>query len=260
MRTGSLPCRFDCSDGETYYTKHVGNNQRHVINEFIGARLLQFLELPTPDIAFVEVNPEAFDGAKFAFNREPYGLAFGSRQLQGQSNELLPCDLYKGVKIRKLVNTESLIGIVLFDLWVCNTDRRSDNPNILFEQNGQGATRLVAIDHAMIIAETEYSVLPSEITLQYWLSIRESLISHPLYREIHDSLGLFAVEESDRILNRIEGVEERDLYVILSELPDEWGVKGTDRQAIIHHFLLSRKNLVREVYQRLLIEAKILEA
>ena len=92
--SGSMPCVFECSDGETYYVKHIGNNRLHVINELIGASLLQFLDLPTPEIALVEVIPETIEGIKFD-RKPPQGVAFGSRQLKGQSRSLDRGDLYQ---------------------------------------------------------------------------------------------------------------------------------------------------------------------
>ena len=35
--SGSRPSVFECSDGETWYIKHIGNNRLHGINELIGA-------------------------------------------------------------------------------------------------------------------------------------------------------------------------------------------------------------------------------
>ena len=136
LSTGSLPCKFECSDGETYFIKHIGNNRRHVINELIGAGLLQLLEVPAPDIALVEVIAETIEGETFG-RKPPQGVAFGSRQLKGQSRSLDRGDLYNGQEIRKFGAPQALIGIVLFDIWVYNTGRAPRNPNVLVEEIGK---------------------------------------------------------------------------------------------------------------------------
>ncbi|ABL64940.1 HipA family kinase [Chlorobium phaeobacteroides] len=252
---GSVPCRFECSDGATYFVKHYGNNRLHVINELIGSLLLQLLELPTPEIALVEVVPESIEGLNFD-RKAPCGVAFGSRQLQGQSKSLDRGDLYDGLEIRKFTASQSLTGIVLFDIWVYNTDRTQLNPNVLVEQIPNNRFRFVAIDHAMIFDGMEYRYLDrSEKILSP--TIEDSLIAHPLYRQIHDSLGLFYSEEADRVLGRIESIKEEELRGVLEEIPDEWEVTETEKDSIIKYYLLPRKHCVRGFYQQLLVDANI---
>lgn len=250
-----MPCVFECSDGETYYVKHIGNNRLHVINELIGASLLQFLDLPTPEIALVEVIPETIEGIKFD-RKPPQGVAFGSRQLKGQSRSLDRGDLYQRQEIRKFAAPEALTGIVLFDIWVYNIDRAPHNPNVLVEEIGKNSFRLVAIDHAMIFDGKEYNGLGRSRN-SFSPTVEESLISHPLFRDVHDSLGLFSSDEADGVLGRIENITESELRDILNVIPDEWEVKDTEKESIIKHYLLPRKNLVRGFYQQLLEDTKI---
>ena len=253
--SGSMPCVFECSDDETYYIKHISNNRLHVINELIGSSLLQLLEVPTPEIALVEVVPETIEDEKI-YRKPPQGLAFGSRQLKGQSKSLDRADLYQGQEIRKFAAPQALIGIVLFDIWVYNIDRAPRNPNILVEEIGKNGFHLVAIDHAVIFEGNEYSGIGSSSTSSP-PTVEESLISHPLYREVHDELGLFSSAEADRVLCRIESIREDELRDILNVIPNEWEVKDTEKESIIKHYLLPRKNLVRGFYQQLLVDARI---
>ena len=252
---GSVPSIFECSDGETYYIKHIGNNRLHVINELIGASLLQFLDLPTPEMALVEVVPETVIDEKFD-RKPPQGLAFGSRQLKGQSKSLDKGDLFQHQEMCKFAAPQALIGIVLFDIWVYNTDRAPHNPNVLVEEVGINSCRLVAIDHAVIFEDKEYSRMGRSLN-NLPPTIEESLISHPLYRDVHDSFGLFSYDEADRVLGRIENVTESELCDILKVIPVEWDVKDIEKESIIKHYLLLRKNLVRGFYQQLLEDAKI---
>ncbi len=252
---GSVPSIFECSDGETWYIKHIGNNRLHVINELIGASLLQFLDLPTPEMALVEVVPETVIDEKFD-RKPPQGLAFGSRQLKGQSKSLDKGDLFQHQEMCKFAAPQALIGIVLFDIWVYNTDRGPHNPNVLIEEVGKDSCHLVAIDHAMIFEGKEYCGLDSSRN-SLPPTIEESLISHPLYRDVYDSFGLFSSDEADRVLGRIENGTESELHDILKVIPDEWEVKETEKESIIKHYLLPRKNLVRSFYQQLLEDAKI---
>lgn len=252
---GSVPCRFECSDGETYYVKHYGNNRLHVINELIGFKLLQMLELPTPDIALVEVISGSIEGQSFE-RKAPCGVAFGSRQLPGHSKSLDRGDLFEGPEIRKFIAPQSLVGIVLFDIWVYNTDRTQLNPNILVEQIANNRFRFLAIDHAMIFDGKEYRDLGSSGKILS-PTIEDSLITHPFYQQVYDSFGLFSFEEADRVLGRIERLTEDELRCLLQIIPEEWEVKDEEKDAIIKHYLLPRKDLVRGFYQQLLVDAKI---
>jgi hypothetical protein len=252
---GSVPSIFECSDDETYYIKHIGNNRLHVINELIGASLLQFLDLPTPEMALVEVVPDTVIDEEFD-RKPPQGLAFGSRQLKGQSTSLYKGDLFQHQEMCKFAAPQALIGIVLFDIWVYNTDRGPHNPNVLVEEVGKDSLRLVAIDHAMILEGKEYGGLGSSRN-SLPPTIEESLISHPLYRDVNDSFGLFPSDEEERVLGQIENTTEEQLRDIVNLIPDEWEVKDIEKESIIKHYLLPRKNLVRGFYQQLLEDAKI---
>ncbi|MEI7696255.1 MAG: HipA family kinase [Chlorobium sp.] len=252
---GSVPSVFECSDGETYYIKHIGNNRQHVINELIGYSLLQFLDLPTPEIALVDVVPDTVIDEEFD-RKPPQGLAFGSKQLKGQSKSLDKGDLFQHQEMCKFAAPQALVGIVLFDIWVYNIDRAPRNPNVLVEEVGKDSFRLVAIDHAVIFEDKEYSSMGRSMN-NLPPTIEESLINHALYRNLHDSLGLFFSEEADRVLGRIEEVTESELHDILKVIPDEWEVKDIEKESIIKHYLLPRKNLVRGFYQQLLEDAKI---
>ncbi len=253
--SGSMPCVFECSDGETYYVKHISNNRLHVINELIGSILLQLLEVPTPEMVLVEVVPETIEDEKF-YRKSPQGLAFGSRQLKGPSKSLDSGDLYQGQEIRKFSTSQALTGIVLFDIWVYNTDRTPHNPNVLVEEIGKNSFRLVAIDHAMIFEGKEYIDLGSSRN-SVPPTIEESLIIHPFFRDAHYTLGLFYSDEADRVLGRIESIRDEELRDIMNEIPNEWEVKETEKESIIKHYLLPRKDLVRGFYQQLLVDAKI---
>ncbi len=109
----------------------------------------------------------------------------------------------------------------------------------------------------MIFDEREYSALAVDSGSNSSPTIEESLISHPLYQGIHDFLGLFSSDEAERVLGRIESTTEEQLCDIVNVIPDEWEVKDTEKESIIKHYLLPRKNVVRGFYQQLLVDAKI---
>jgi len=253
---GSVPCLFECSDGETYYVKHPGNGRMQVINELLGAKLLKLLELPTPEVALVEIVPDTIEGISF-LRKPPEGLGFGSQMLGGVTRGLDSFDLIKGVEIRKFPARQALIGIVLFDLWVYNIDRTPRNPNVLFQEIEADNMRFVAIDHALMFDDHPYDASRLERLGPVSLTFEDTLIGHPQFREVYDEVGLFASAEAGEYLKRIEAATEQELYEIVDQVPVEWSLSDQEKQAIVRSFLLPRKDLVRGFFHQFLEDARI---
>jgi len=253
---GSVPCLFECSDGETYYVKHIGNNRLHVINEFLGAKLLELLELPTPEVALVEIVPETIEGVSF-LRKTPEGVGFGSQMLGGITRGLDSFDLIKGAEIRKFPAPQALIGIVLFDLWVYNIDRTPRNSNVLLHENKAGNLRFVAIDHALMFDDYPYEASRLQNLSFVSLTLEDTLIGHPQFREVYDMAGLFASVDVGGYLERIEKATEQELYEVVNQVPAEWDLSDKEKEGIVKIFLLPRKDMVRGFFHQLLEDAKI---
>lgn len=253
---GSVPCLFECSDGESYYVKHPGNGRTQVINELLGAKLLEHLDLPTPEVALVEIVPETIEGERFE-RKPPEGLGFGSQMLGGITRGLDSFDLIKGAEIRKFPASQALVGIVLFDLWVYNIDRTPRNPNVLLQEIEADNLRFVAIDHALMFDDHPYDASRLERLGPVSLTLEDTLIGHPQFWEVYDEVGLFASVEIGKYLKRIEATTKQELYEIVSLVPVEWGLSDQEKEAIVWSFLLPRKDLVRGFFRQLLEDAKI---
>lgn len=158
---GHAPMKFKCDDGSLYYCKYR-KKLRPVEEldclwyELVGHILLRQLDLPTPDVALVEVAPDSFDRSQLVQNAshlKPGVVTFGSRHVPGSLvNELFG---FPSQVLERLTNPEQLIGIALFDLWVENADRGrpvdgGHNYNLLWAPH-EGGYRVVAFDHAFIL-------------------------------------------------------------------------------------------------------------
>lgn len=253
---GSVPCLFECSDGESYYVKHPGNGRTQVINELLGAKLLEHLDLPTPEVALVEIVPETIEGERFE-RKPPEGLGFGSQMLGGITRGLDSFDLIKGAEIRKFPASQALIGIVLFDIWVYNIDRTPRNPNVLLHEIEADNLRFVAIDHVLIFDDHPYEALRLLKLSLVPLTLEDTLIGHPQFREVYDVAGLFTSVEVDKYLGRIECTTEQELYEVVNQVPAEWSLSDHEKESIVKSFLLPRKDLVRGFFHQLLEDARI---
>jgi len=253
---GSVPCLFECSDGESYYVKHPGNGRTQVINELLGAKLLEHLVLPSPEVALVEIVPETIEGERFE-RKPPEGLGFGSQMLGGITRGLDSFDLIKGAEIRKFPASQALIGIVLFDLWVYNIDRTPRNPNVLLQEIEADNLRFVAIDHVLMFDDHPYEASRLQRLSLVPLTIEDTLIGHPQFREVYDVAGLFTSVEVDKYLGRIECTTEQELYEVVNQGPAEWSLSDHEKESIVKSFLLPRKDLVRGFFHQLLEDARI---
>jgi len=161
---GHHPVRYACSDGGIYYCKYrmdTGDETEldFLWYELVGHVLLRQLGLPTPDVAFVQVDEGSFIphlAPNNAAHMRPGVIAFGSKHMPGD-----PVNAFwrypTKPSFKRLVDAEQLIDIALFDLWVANTDRGKplwDEPGFNFNllRAPVGVRhRLVTIDHAFIL-------------------------------------------------------------------------------------------------------------
>src|SRR5271157_5314117 len=132
MRGGAQSHLMRCADGHHYVVKFANNPQhpRVLVNDWLGTRLAEMIELPVPVPAIVDVHPWLVEhtpdlrvelgGQRTMFTA---GLSFGSRYvvspLEGQVHDYLPEGMLGRVR-----NVCSFAGILALDKWTCNADGR----------------------------------------------------------------------------------------------------------------------------------------
>lgn len=138
-KTEPFICR--ASDGWLYYVKGHYAGYRSMICEWIAGRLAQELELPIAPFEVVDVPraliEESLDDEHLQLG---VGEAFGSRQVEF-------ADWFQWEQ-RTLIDAGLRARILVFDWWICNSDRilgeRDGNVNLLWT-NAPGELHL--IDH-----------------------------------------------------------------------------------------------------------------
>lgn len=160
---GHSPMKFMCNDSDIYYCKYrVSFKEQEIdclIYEVICSLLLQKLNLPTPEIALVEITENSYLNEDLKRNRSfisPGVICFGSKDLK---NAQLVTELDKiqsKEDFELFENPDDLIRIAIFDLWVGNTDRGkgsiqyspgpSNNYNLLTSSE-EGKKKIFAFDH-----------------------------------------------------------------------------------------------------------------
>lgn len=132
MRGGSQAHLLEASDGRAYVVKFENNPQhrRTLVNEWIAARFLSYLGLPTPEVAMILVteeflasNPEVYMQAGNKRFAPTLGWHFGS-SFPGNPTQLAVYDFLPDVLLPKVENLTDFLGMLVFDKWMGNTDSR----------------------------------------------------------------------------------------------------------------------------------------
>jgi hypothetical protein len=127
---GSLPAVVEMSSGDLFVVKFRGAGQgaKALIAELIAGLLARTVDLPTPELAIVEVPPpfgrSEPDPEIQDLLRASHGTNVGIRYLDGAFN-------FDPGAAGDLVSAELAARIVWFDAFLTNPDRTHRNPNIL---------------------------------------------------------------------------------------------------------------------------------
>jgi hypothetical protein len=135
---GHSPMKFLCSDNMIYYCKYRVTPKKEetdfLVYEIVCHYLLKHFNIPTPNIALVELTKNSFDPGNLRRNKlyaKPGVVCFGSQHIDSYLvNDALLID--SKTAFNRLANPADLIKIAIFDLWVSNTDRgKKGNFNLL---------------------------------------------------------------------------------------------------------------------------------
>jgi hypothetical protein len=157
MNGGSHAHMCACSDGQNYIVKIQNNphGSRTLANELFGTLLAHYMGLPVPAPAIVDVTEDLIlgppsrtlryaSGAKLGVQ----GLCFGSRYLMPRmpashrSAGGEPNGLSRGY-LQTLGNIKDFAGMLVFDKWTCNIDKRQ----VIFIRGATGLPdRAIMID------------------------------------------------------------------------------------------------------------------
>jgi hypothetical protein len=153
---------------------------------------------------------------------------------------------------KKIKNSEALIRIALFDLWMANDDRNWNNYNMLIESKKDGFY-FIPIDHETIFNSN---------SLFYGLNIQtedDSLIHTPLFKSIVSKKLINNIFQQERKIREdfylCTANCKNELDKILEELPHDWNISiNTKRDLILKHLFSSEWS--DDVFRNFLIYLK----
>lgn len=247
---GHSPLKFICSDGAVYYVKYRSGKSfdkyeiHCLLFEMICTRLLQHLEIPVPEQALIEIDGVSYAPGQVKANKRylRHGvIGWGSREIENT-------DLVKEIELiqrrkefNKLLNPEDLIRIAVFDLWVDNADRHSENYNLLtkFED---GKLKIITIDHAFTFgglkgmkifnSATQPSSFRKLIESQYFKSVVQHFRKNERLQIARQFLSLISELDVENLVNEV-----------FTQIPNQWGIDPSLKKRIID-FLKSRQRLI----------------
>jgi hypothetical protein len=132
LRGGAQSHLIECADGRFYAVKFRNNPQhrRILVNEWISAVFLKYLQITTPETAIVDLTPE------FLAKNPDVHIQLGSRKVAiepgwhfgsaypGDPDRVAVYDFIPDLLLDKVVNLADFLGVLVFDKWAGNADSR----------------------------------------------------------------------------------------------------------------------------------------
>jgi len=234
MRGETGAALLGAADGRHYVVKFA-NDSRHrrvLVNELLSSQILQRLGISTPAPAVVQIDDAFIREHDLRIQPGPH---FGS-QYPGDPEHLKVYDILPDLPLLAVANLNEFLGVLLFDKWVANLDRRQA---IFSRKPSNGRSRLVAsmIDHGLTFGGAEWRLTTSAGHGLYYRDIVYRMVS--------------AWADFEPWLTRIETFSPDSLQQAALQIPGEW--VDQDRAALDQMLerLLRRRQDVRRLIEEL---------
>ena len=98
---------------------------------------MEIIKLPVPEFALINIKQNILPNDYIFSSGKPSGIGFGSQFLSGNIKAVTGIEtIITFSKSKKNEIIEDLIKICAFDVWLRNTDRSVNNPNLLLQEAG----------------------------------------------------------------------------------------------------------------------------
>lgn len=230
MKTdGHAPVKFICASNEIYYCKYLNDYSKLEFNclayEIVANYLLNYLQIPTPEIAIINILKGTLDKSKIKSNRrlKEGNKCFGSKEIK-LAQEVQAIQIYTKIDFNRFLNPEDVIKIAIFDLWVDNTDRGRFFPdginyNLLIEPLGS-KQRILAFDNAFIFGGKQSIGIFNSLSV---VNSTNKLVETPFYKSIVKHIDVNSFNQIvNNFIHLLTKDFEQEMKNILSKLPKEW--------------------------------------
>lgn len=227
----SKPQHILFSDGQTYVVKFKNNpsGTRIMVNEYIAGKLGQLLSLPIVPFEVVQIEEEFIKKHSILSN---YKFAPGSQFASLYLENCIQLERNSRNEHVTITNREHLARMIVFDLWIGNTDRKENN--VLLEPVVPKGYYLHMIDHGRCFSNADWTVkalkqmpkMSVKLNVHKWCA---SLIQNQNEVQV-------AIEE-------IMALSEEKINEVIDSIPNDWEVSDVERKELIMHLLKARELL-----------------
>ena len=243
---GHSPLKVIADDFKTYVLKFPKNmsDKNSIVKEFLCHYLLKCWTIPTPQIAGLTISNDLLLNSPIVSKRNKMlignNVCFGSLLLNTiELNNFI--EAKNKTTQKKVLNSNDIFKIALFDLWIENEDRRPTNNNILLCPNKKGLI-LNAIDHAFTFSTLGFNDLKYS-TLSF--SDNDSILYSNLAKSIIFNTKInrdFLTNMEEMFYLCIENVTV-SFPQIVNNIPDNLEFTEEDR-TILAEFLFNKQRNV----------------
>jgi hypothetical protein len=223
------------NDGRDYVVKYFQQGfEKTLPNEWISYCIARYLGLPIPFSQLVEI-PQTFssqvpDLAQMTYTKHQFASLYVPDCINGHQLSVVP----------DVINHDSLAGIILFDYWLCNTDRTRKNI-LLSKEIHQNSYKLWIIDHAEIFG------------LYNWIQQDLEMLPNEIMKSATHQLMALLIEDENNFneqLKLIQTIPTLLLKEIVTLIPDDWMVTPEEKKAIVSTLATRRKKILPEVIDK----------
>lgn len=259
MRGGAQAHLLEGGDGYFYVTKFRDNPQhiRILVNEWIAARLLEYLRIAAPKVAIVELDEpflarERDVKIRLATREIPVsaGWHFGSR-FPGNPDRDAVYDYLPDSLLAQVQNLRHFLGVFVFDKWTGNSDSRQsifvrqrirewlDDPEVVPPNVSPLAKGFVAlmIDHGYAFDGPHWEFADSPLQGFYFRPM--------VYRAVRN------LNDFEPWLTRVREAPAELFDGILRDVPRQWLPDGDDEAV---------EQLIEQLYRRRKLVADLIES
>jgi hypothetical protein len=214
-------------DGHDYVVKlYKKSEDKVLINEWFAYCIARYMGLPVPHSYLVELSEEFIatipNNALLQYTTKQFASKYINDSVNGHE-----------VDVINIMNNSDLAKIIVFDYWLCNTDRT--RKNVLLQEKIPGTHFLNVIDHADILG-----------SLSWTINDLEHLPQTIMKSATHEMMAKFIQDEDDLIeqIKWIQAIPIQLLEEILSLIPHDWNLSYEEQQELIKSLIYRRQKIL----------------
>ncbi|MEX2460162.1 MAG: HipA family kinase [Paenibacillaceae bacterium] len=217
----SKPQRILFSDDLEYVVKFINNpsGTRVLVNEYVASKLAQLLSLPVVPFEIIHIS-EAFieSNPNLACNKFLAGDQFCSLYIPNCTH--LTQKFYPPNQI-EITNHNILAGVIVFDHWTSNTDRKENN--VLLKPLSSNSYYFYMIDHGRCFSKSNWSIDSLSNLPQMIVNLRVHLWCLSLLKDCSELSGF---------IDRIVALSNDVIYGVIQSIPENWNVSEQEQEAL----------------------------